>query len=292
MVSRALLASNVLAHHPSYLYSPFGSLYLKYESARMKHLHLGSISPVLCAGEFYMYPDHEDTNPGVSSSIVLRGGLYEPEASLVLRQLLKEGSNFMDIGANIGWYTLLASRKVGPSGRVVSCEPEPHNFQVMERSVKLNRLGNVTLVQKCLSDRNGQFALHLSSKNAGGHSIVKGTGDGREIIVESTTIDELCGRMKLPGVDVLKIDAESAEPLILSGANNLFQSGQPAAIVMEYSPEAWEGYSELLSILFDEFIVFEIRNNVIRPTKTSDLPGKRQALLLLLRKLCIRKETS
>ena len=279
-------AVQVLTHHPAYLFFWATSVYERYESARLRRLHLRGVEPVLCMGTFYMYPDPTDSHPGASSSILLRGGFYEPESTDLFRRSLAEGAVVLDIGANIGWYTLLAGKAVGPSGKVVACEPEPHSVRLLERSVKLNRLTNVVLVEKCVSDKNGDAILHLSATNAGGHSILQSADSVSDVRVDSITIDELCHQLSLERVDVIKMDAEGAEPLIFVGASSLLSRAQPRHVLMEYSPSAWEGFAPILTRLFDEFTVFEVRRRAapIRRLSSSELPSRRQAMLFLVRK--------
>jgi len=231
-----------------------------------------------------MCPDPTDPNTGVSSSILLRGGLYELESTYIFERLLRAGDTVIDIGANIGWYTLLSAKKVGPHGRVVACEPEPHNFELLEASVRLNQFANVTLLRKGVSDRTGKVSLHLSPTNAGGHTIMETGNQAGEITVDCTTIDELVRELSLGKVDVVKIDAEYSEPLILLGARALLSRGQPSYIMMEYSPDAWVLHEPLLLRMFNEFDAFEIYRHKLSHTKISDLPRDRQGMLLLIRK--------
>jgi len=108
----------------------------------------------------------------------------------------------------------------------------------------------------------------------------------RHIKVDTVTIDSLCGQLDVEHIDVIKMDAEGVEPLILLGADNLFSSGQPRFILMEFSPSNWKGYGSLLERLFDKFAVFEIRRYpaAVRLVRFSGLPKDRQTMLLLTRK--------
>jgi len=233
-----------------------------------------------------MYPDPTDSNPGASSSILLRGGFYEPECTDLFRRSLTKGDTVIDIGANIGWYTLLAGKTVGPTGKVVACEPEPHNFELLEKSVQLNRLTNVIAVEKCVTDTNGETTLHVSATNAGGHSILQTSSSVRDVKVDSVTIDRLCDQLNLDRVELIKMDAEGSEPLIFMGAGSLLSRTQPRYILMEYSPSAWQESAPTLLRLFNEFNVFEVRRRVaaIRRLGPSSLPKTRQAMLFLVRK--------
>src|SRR5262245_2134996 len=84
---------------------------------------------------------------------LLAGRGYEPEETAFIEAALAPGMTFLDLGANVGYFTCLAARKVGPAGRVWAFEPDPRNFRLLVRSVKANGLSNVTAVRAAASDR-------------------------------------------------------------------------------------------------------------------------------------------
>src|SRR4030042_4007070 len=100
----------------------------------------------------------------------IKGG-WEVETIRLFKQLAKEGDTVVDIGAHIGYYTLLAARIVGDTGKVYAFEPDPANHDVLVGNIKLNGFQNVVTVRKAISDKNGQIELYLNEKNTGGHSI-------------------------------------------------------------------------------------------------------------------------
>lgn len=186
---------------------------------------------------------------GVSPSIGATG-LYEPHVTELYRRLIKRGMTVVDVGANVGWYTLLAAER---GCRVFSFEPDPASFGFLLSSIELNRFSDVTPIRKCVTDSIGVERLYLASENLGGHSIVSRVGDD-SIDVASTRLD-----VELGGVDhigVLKIDAEGAEPEVLLGAGDLLPRAE--SVVMEWNPVAWEGHSGLLEEVFRLFMVYEI----------------------------------
>lgn len=226
--------------------------------------------------------DPADVSKGVSSSLGLYG-TYEPEITWIVERLINGESTVIDVGANIGWYTLTAA---AIARKVVSIEPEPVNFSLLSKSVSLNNFHNVVLRQEAISDRSGRIDLGLSDVNKGGHSIVY-VGH-RRIRVISTKLDDLVTDLGIDRVDLLKIDAESAEPQILSGFRNSLNAGLARNIVLEYSPAAWTDHRDLLRRLFDAYRVYEFRRPIPLLTQcnsTDRLPKSRQTMLVLELKL-------
>jgi FkbM family methyltransferase len=220
-------------------------------------------------------------DPGVSASIMLFG-MAEPPVTEVFKRITKPGMTVLDIGANIGWYTLLGAKLVGQNGRVISVEPEQRNFETLSRSIAMNKFQNIRLINACMTDTAGEVKLYLSTSNPGGHSIVFETKDYIEC--QGLTVDQILEDQSR--IDIMKIDAESAEPLILRGANELLNADLPLHIIIEYSPLAWKGYEGLLSDLFQKFQVFKIHSSPFLESRArlKDLPTTKQCMLHLLRR--------
>ncbi len=219
-------------------------------------------------------------DPGVSSSIILFG-MAEPCVSEIFKRVTKPGMTVLDIGANIGWYTLLGAKLAGRYGKVIAVEPEPTNFSILSQSVALNEFQNIELVNACMTNRPGTVKLNLSSTNPGGHSIV--CPSNHYVECQGITVDSIVE--KHGKIDVVKIDAESAEPLVLQGASKLLDGENPLDIIMEYSPLAWKGYETLQSNLHEKFQMFKINSSpfLIRRAKFEDLSTVRQSMLYLRR---------
>ena len=156
---------------------------------------------------------------------------YEPEVTGRLRQLAKEGMTFCDVGANIGLITLLASKLVGPSGRVIAFEPVPENAQILRGNVRRNNRGNITVLEKAVSSKPGQAHIHLS-EFCGSHSLVANPNgaSGRTLTVETVRLDSL---PELRNLDILKIDAEGGEIDVLKSLGKV----RPHHVILEYNQE-------------------------------------------------------
>ncbi len=149
-------------------------------------------------------------------------GSYEYEQRRLFERLVAEGSTVFDVGAHVGFYTLLAATLVGPHGRVYSFEPLPANIRYLQSHLRLNRVTNVTVIEKAVADRTGTAAFVEEPSTAMGHFAAQGG-----VAVPTVGLDDLFLRGEIPAPDFIKIDVESAEWLVLAGAENLLRSVHP-----------------------------------------------------------------
>jgi FkbM family methyltransferase len=172
---------------------------------------------------------------------LLMFGMYEPYESELFREIVKPGMTVIDIGANIGYFTIIAARRVGRAGRVIAFEPEPENRFFLEQSVEMNDLAHVMIYPIAIADKKGAVILNLFDSNKGKHSLVKDAGDDKgfssRITVESTDLDSFL-RDKGPcqTIDVIKMDIEGAESLALAGMKETLLRCR--TLFMEYTPLA------------------------------------------------------
>jgi FkbM family methyltransferase len=162
-------------------------------------------------------------------------GIYEPRTSILFSLVVKEGDIVVDLGANIGYYTLLASKKVGKSGRVYSFEPEPENYKLLLKNLKLNNACNVIPLQKAVLNREGTIKLYLDKGNPEGHTIIplSPNSSKRFIEVECIVLDKYFKGRK---IDVIKMDVEGAEYLVLLGMTKLIDENKTVSLFVEFSP--------------------------------------------------------
>lgn len=162
-------------------------------------------------------------------------GNWEQWVTDVFLRSIKPGMIVVDVGANVGYYTLLGARATGPTGRVLAFEPEPRNLRYLRHNVELAGAHWVTISSKGLWNQSGSSELYIRSEDqCGGHSMIGG-GDGRKVIIETITLDEFL-RDNLR-VDVIKMDAERAEPFIIEGMTNVIAANPNLKILMEFSPD-------------------------------------------------------
>lgn len=177
----------------------------------------------------------------VSLSLLAKGS-YEPKETELVLKKLKRGDVFFDIGANIGYYTVLASKKVGPRGRVFAFEPDFENFKQLSENVKLNKCKNVVLENKAVSDRNGRIKFKIEHLKKGESRASK----NGQISVPTIKLDNY-GK-----IDVLKMDIEGAEIMALRGAKKTLNR-RGIKLFIEYNPGSLEefarGPNELLRLI-------------------------------------------
>ena len=175
---------------------------------------------------------------------LLRYGVWEPFGTRVVQSLVKPGMTVVDVGANIGYYTLLCASLVGKRGRVVAFEPDPDNFRLLERNVRLNGCDQVVTVPKAVSSERGTTRLYLDAANRGAPSLRQSNVPVLRGSVEVETVrldDCLNDSMGTQSVDVLRIDAQGAEWQILTGATKVLDNAS-LDIVMEFWPVGLQNF--------------------------------------------------
>src|SRR5690242_1114122 len=168
-------------------------------------------------------------------------GSFELEKQRVFRSLVKPGSVLYDIGANVGIYTLLGSKLVGPGGHVFAFEPLPRNLRLLHKHVKLNNLQNVTIVEKAVSDRDGFAAFNVENDLSAGSLSM--TGD---LTVETIALDNEGSAIALRPPSLLKIDVEGAEAQVLAGAAALLHTHRPAVLLATHGQNQHRDCCEML----------------------------------------------
>jgi FkbM family methyltransferase len=162
-------------------------------------------------------------------------GVHEPAETEFLAKALRPRMTFVDIGANIGYYTLLGAAAVGKEGKVIAFEPEPHNLELLKKNIALNRFSNVVIENKAISDRAGPAELFLSEDNIGDHRIYRAEVARPSISIESTTLDDYVGQRGLR-VDVIKMDIQGAEFAALQGMRETLTGNSDIILVTEFWP--------------------------------------------------------
>lgn len=177
-----------------------------------------------------MYLDSQD------SLALSRNGVYEPLTTAYFQSALQEGQVVLDIGANIGYYTLLFARQVGPQGHVYAFEPEPTNYALLCQNVVLNGYRNVTLINGAVANRTGRLSLFISQSNQGDHRLYD-SHDGRERIeVRSMRLDDTFADSDHQKIDFVKMDIQGAEHHAVEGMMSLLHRNPQVILVTEFWP--------------------------------------------------------
>lgn len=171
-------------------------------------------------------------------------GSYEYEKQ---RRFVKEvvpGAVVYDVGAHVGFYTLLASELVGPGGRVIAFEPLPRNLRYLYKHVSLNNCSNVTVIEAAVLDtkRLVRFA-------EGPNSSMGFVSEQGRLGVKAVSLDELFAKGEIPRPDVIKMDIEGGEYSALNGAKGLLAETHPVVFLSTHSPEVHKQCCDLLQEL-------------------------------------------
>lgn len=164
-------------------------------------------------------------------------GIYGPRDVQTALRYLPVGGVLIDVGAHIGYYTLLAGTKVGPAGLVYAFEPEPNNFARLSRNLSLNHLPVVQCDRRALDAVVGERVLYLyGSDNTGRHSFAPYQQDYGRRTVRTTTLDEVAASVGRH-IDLVKVDVEGAEAAVCRGGEGLLSSPSAPALLIELNDE-------------------------------------------------------
>lgn len=169
-------------------------------------------------------------------------GVYEPWETRAARSYLKPGMTFFDVGANVGYYTLLASQAVGSAGLVYAFEPGTYPFERLSETLKANRIENVRAVKLALGAEDGEAEIGPFAEHNRTSNMIAGRGEH----VTVTTVDRFVERHAIGRIDFLKMDVDGFEPFIIEGGRRALTSGAVRAILCEFCPE-WLAHSGLTS---------------------------------------------
>ena len=159
-------------------------------------------------------------------------GSYEQEKQNAFIRFIRSASVVYDIGANVGFYTLLAAHLVGKSGRVIAFEPLPRNLEYLREHITLNRLSNVEVVEAAVSTESGTAMFDDQANPSMGKLSSCGT-----VAVRTVTIDDLVGSGAIPSPDLVKIDVEGAEYNVLRGASRTLEKKRPVIFIATHGEE-------------------------------------------------------
>lgn len=153
-------------------------------------------------------------------------GTFERDKQTFIANLILPNTVVYDVGAHVGFYTLLAARKVGPRGKIYAFEPVKDNLSYLKKNIEVNNLQNVTVVQSAISDFNGvvNFDFGMSSYNGQ-------ISDSGGIEVSAQSLDSFFQSASIEPPDLIKIDVEGAESRVLDGAQKLLTQVKPTLLI-------------------------------------------------------------
>lgn len=168
---------------------------------------------------------------------IARDKQYEPHVTHAIRQILRPGDWFIDVGANIGYFSLLAGTIVGSTGQVIAFEPNPNNCDLIEQSIAANQLANITVHRQAVAESPQTFNLDVAGPNTNGRIIDNSPqavlGMNPPLYVTAVVLDDFLP--DLPRLNLVKMDIEGAEPRALQGMIHLLRRHKPI-LLLEFSP--------------------------------------------------------
>ncbi len=200
-----------------------------------RYFYLGpELAMVRLASGQMLYVDPLDEH--VSANIIAHG-YWEAHVYGALMSLIRPGFRIVEVGANVGYYTVAMADAVGPEGRITAFEGNPRLVSLIRRSIQLNGfVERVQLLAKAAWDSQGQTSFVVSRSNSGGGYVSTWEGhnayeDGQELLVETVRIDD----QDLGRVDLIRIDAEGSEPFILRGGEAVLRANPDIILCLEWS---------------------------------------------------------
>jgi FkbM family methyltransferase len=171
--------------------------------------------------------------------VVFMGGAFEAAESAAAVKYARPGTVAVDVGANVGMFTIPLALAVGQRGAVLAIEPSPDNVERLKSNVELNELDNVIIRPLAVADRPGELHLHLAADPAF-HStttVAEARAVGETVVVRAETLDVLWEEAGSPLVSLVKVDTEGGELAVLRGAERLFERCRPLLLVEAKSDE-------------------------------------------------------
>lgn len=159
-------------------------------------------------------------------------GRYEPEKTRAIADVVQPGDVVFDIGAHVGYFTVLMSGIVGSEGRIFAFEPRGINKHFLKRHLKANRCENVEIIEACVGNRTGTARLETRVGTGTGY-----VSDSGNVEVEMVTIDGLVESGRLPRPDFIKMDVEGGEMMVLEGAAKTIEAHHPRMVLATHGDE-------------------------------------------------------
>ncbi len=176
---------------------------------------------------------------------------WEDVETKIIEKEIEEGDIVLDIGANIGFYTLIMAKLVGDKGKVYAFEADKDNFEILKKNVEINKYHNVVLINKAVWDKNGTIKFYVNENNTAGNSV--DGNDGEEYNeVESIKLDEYFDENKK--IDFIKMDIEGSEGRAVKGMANILKRNKGMKIITEFCPRMLDKVGEEIGFNAEDYL--------------------------------------
>jgi FkbM family methyltransferase len=254
---------------------PMGNYIIRQLRKLTQYLALAVLpNPVLANG--YKLYWHKNI---YADAIVYSTGKYDEDTCHLLQNLTCPGMIALDIGAHLGYFTLLLADIVGNKGKVYSFEPQPLNCDAIRKSAKANGFNNITVIPKAVSNKSEMLDLYFINEGDGIASIYKGAESRgqQHLTVESIALDTFFEKEGWLPIDIIKMDIEGAEIAALEGARELFRRNPQVKLIIEFYPELQKNaggspedfFGILTGLGFNRFSI--VKNNLYQITIPDDI---------------------
>ena len=203
---------------------------------------------------------------------------WEPQETEYFKKIILEGMHVIDIGANIGYFSILFSKWVGDKGKVFAFEPEPENYSILVKNIQANNCNNIIPIKKAVSNKEGTLILFQSEENKGDHrifdaEILPEDKNRNKIEIESIKLDSFI--LSEQKIDFIKMDIQGSEMLALEGMMQILSRNHKMYLFTEFWPYAIERsgrspkeYLEILRLL--SFKISTLDKDEKIPTSSKD----------------------
>jgi len=179
--------------------------------------------------------------------------VFEKQSTDIIKSLVKYGWVVFDVGANIGYYSVIMSKLVGDNGKVLCFEPTKHYREVLENNIEINNLSNIEVFSFGLSNRKQDMEISIGASSATLHEPEETIRNKKREIIHLRTLDECIYDMDIDRVDFIKIDVDGHEPAFLDGAVKTIEKYNPIILLevnhlnyIESNISAWDFYDSLI----------------------------------------------
>jgi FkbM family methyltransferase len=190
-------------------------------------------------------------------------GQYEPQETALVQAILKPGMTFVDVGANWGYFTMLAAHHVEKKGRVICLEPDPRLFTVLKENISVNHLDQVTALPIAAGSRSGWLTLAGYDESGGNFGLSRvvnqSSGSDQTFQVAAQTLDEVFRQESLEVVDLVKMDIEGAESQALLGMQQSLANQRVHRLLLELHPAQLAGQGQSAADLIERIRDFGYR---------------------------------